>query len=194
MPRTIHSKIAGVTMTNDDGASRQDLIRKLLDDGDMLVLQREPENPYGSTAIAIYYDGMLDDFVKLGYIKSDLAAKLAPVMDAGCAVIAEVAEVTGRDEDILGVNIGLTVLTLEETKAQNARLAAKPSQAKPPAPAPRKQVIEHVHKVIFVEKTDKNFWVLLTYYILLGPFGGHRWYAGRGSWGYTLTLGWFLIG
>lgn len=36
--------------------------------------------------------------------------------------------------------------------------------------------------------------VLLVLWLLLGYVGAHRWYAGRGSWLFTLTFGYVLIG
>jgi hypothetical protein len=86
---TFPTKIAGVTFRNKDGTKRQDLIKQLNPD-EPLILKREPDNPYGDTAIAIYNSSGQ----QLGYIPSG-DYLLAKHMDMGDKVSAKVLEVTG---------------------------------------------------------------------------------------------------
>ncbi len=107
MAETFHSKVVGVTKDNDDGQNRQEIIQRELEDGDLLFLDREPDNPYDSNAIAV----VTSDFEKkIGYISSDLASRLAPQMDRGASIDCYVAEITGGGPgQSYGVNIRLTV-------------------------------------------------------------------------------------
>lgn len=99
---SIRSKVVGVSKKNPDGISRQALIKKLAIEGEPLQLEREPANEFDPNAIAVY----IDDF-QIGYISSDLARTLAPIMDSGGKVKAEIAEITGgtRDRPTTGLNI-----------------------------------------------------------------------------------------
>lgn len=107
MAETFHSKVAGVTKKNDDGNSRQEIIRKELKVGDMLFLDREPKNPYDRNAIAVVTS---DNEKKIGYINSELASRLAPLMDRGHFIDCCVADITGgAPGESFGVNIRLTV-------------------------------------------------------------------------------------
>lgn len=186
MSETIHSKIAGVSRGN-----RQKLIEENLSNGDPLFLCREFENEVDANAILIqdYEDN------KIGYINSDLAAKLAPILDQGRDIDCRIAEITGHDKGTLGVNITLTILTAEETKARYARTPTRNGRPAPvPQPPAKSNKPVKQKPVVVVHKSDKNFWVLVVYFALLGIIGGHRWYVGRGSWLYSLTIGYFLIG
>ncbi len=95
--RTIHTKIVGVTA--DD---HQDNI-ELLDEGEALKLVREPSNPHDRNAIAVE----ISDGDALGYISRDLAAELAPAMDAGQYFKCTVTALTGGTDEqpAKGVNI-----------------------------------------------------------------------------------------
>ena len=44
--RTIRSKVAGVSFCNDDGASRQRIIRRFCRAGKPLYVRPEPSNPH----------------------------------------------------------------------------------------------------------------------------------------------------
>jgi hypothetical protein len=104
---TIHSKIAGVSFNNDDGSSRQQIIRKFCKEGDQLTLKREPNNPYGrGNAIAVH----LPTGPQLGYIEHGLSRDLAPKIDVGTRLRVTVAAVTGIDKSALGVDIAIEVV------------------------------------------------------------------------------------
>ena len=84
-----HSKIAGVTKPNDRGNDIQKILAKLKPNT-KLTLIREPNNSYDKNAIKIYATGK-----HIGYIKSDLAKKIAPLLDKGHKYQAVISEVTG---------------------------------------------------------------------------------------------------
>ena len=90
-----HTKIAGVSFEG-----RQDTIAGLRADASLELL-REPENPYDSNAIAVAYGNL-----RLGFFNRELAAHIAPVMDAGVRYRARIASLTGSGEGRhRGVNI-----------------------------------------------------------------------------------------
>lgn len=130
MPKQFHSKLAGVTSKNEDGSSRQRIIKKYVDVGQVIYLTRERDNPHDGNAISAHVididDKSDDGFLQIGYLNAGVAEELAPDMDRGCHVGCEVSEVTGGDQgESLGVNILLTVFTLEETQAMKAKAEAK---------------------------------------------------------------------
>lgn len=111
MPRTIRSKLAGVTQTNVDGGPRQGYIRAFCRDGTPIHLVREPDNPHDRNAIGAWITcsqlwGLIKARRQIGYIGAHLAEDLAPLIDAGRPVTATVDAVTGGGAgEHLGVNI-----------------------------------------------------------------------------------------
>ena len=92
-----NTKIVGVTFEG-----RQDLVAGL-EPGALLSLVREPENPHDPNAVGVWY-GQL----KLGFVKKQIAARIAPNIDAGERYRAEVKHVTGGGTRSVGVNIWVT--------------------------------------------------------------------------------------
>jgi single-stranded-DNA-specific exonuclease len=88
------TKIVGVSFEG-----RQDVVAGL-NPGDPLALVREPENPHDPNAIAVRYGTL-----RLGFLKRDIASKLAPKIDAGDSYSATVGSITGGGERNVGVNI-----------------------------------------------------------------------------------------
>lgn len=123
MPEFIKTKVAGVSHNNEDGESRQKLIKKFLNDGDELKLQREPDNEYDRNAVEVYGyrevdldDNETDFLFKIGYLGGHIAEQVGPAMDGGQLVQASVLEVTGGEEGkSLGVNIIVLIHSPEET-------------------------------------------------------------------------------
>lgn len=80
-------KVVGVTFSNEDGTSRQAIIRAMTKDAPV-VLEREPHNMYDANAIAVKsIDG------QVGYIGRGHAALLASLMDNGRKFKARVDDV-----------------------------------------------------------------------------------------------------
>lgn len=95
------TKIAGVTFDNPDGTSRQRYLKKS-SPNELLLLKREPDNPMDENAIKL----MKPNGKQLGYIPSKNAETLAPQMDNGAKIFAQISQITGGDEDkSYGANI-----------------------------------------------------------------------------------------
>jgi single-stranded-DNA-specific exonuclease len=88
------TKIMGVSFEG-----RQDLVAGLTA-GEPLELVREPENPHDASAIQVRYGAL-----QLGFLRREIAKRLAPNFDAGERYTAEVASVTGGGNKNVGVNI-----------------------------------------------------------------------------------------
>jgi len=98
----LHSKVVGVTRQNHDGSDRQEIARGCRG-GERLTLRREPDNPQDANAVAVFRA----NGEQVGYLSAGVAEQLAPLLDAGAPVTAEVSEVTGGtpDKPTYGVNI-----------------------------------------------------------------------------------------
>lgn len=105
-----YSKIAGVTMRNDNGIERQDIIAARCEEGDALALVREPDNEFDYNAIAVYHIGGDGKAFQLGYIGAELAEEMAERLDDGAPVTARITDITGGKpgKPTLGVNIEIT--------------------------------------------------------------------------------------
>ena len=104
---SIPSKVKGVSHTNADGRSRQQIIREKCRPGMDLVLRREPNNAYDPDAIAVFCDGE-----QVGYVTAEIADTFAEDLDAGAIEMrAVVSEVTGgtAEKTTLGLNIYVLV-------------------------------------------------------------------------------------
>ena len=101
---TIYSKLSGVTRHNPDGSDRQEIIEALTYNGQPLFLLREP-NQYSYNNIGVYIA------FQIGYVNPELADELAPLIDEGVPVEAQITEITGGTEDkpTQGVNVAFTV-------------------------------------------------------------------------------------
>ncbi len=161
---------------------------------------------------------------QIGYLSANLAAELAPKIDSGYRIIASVSEITGgeAEKETLGVNVLLEIFTPEEV-AKNPQSFNSISQFQSAQPQPVSRPIAPVYPQSTLEvetsqpnsaaafdpskwiakkrvlhstspRSSKNFFVLLTLWFFVGYLGAHRIYAGRGSWLYTLTFGYLLIG
>jgi len=96
-----NTKVAGVTFEG-----RQQIVRRLAA-GDVLVLERQPDNPVDPHAVRVLTAGG----EQIGYLSARVAARLAPSMDSGTRYSASVSQVTGGpgavpgEERSHGVNI-----------------------------------------------------------------------------------------
>ena len=211
MPNSIKTKVRGVTAKNDDGYSRQSIIRKYVKAGDTLLLERETDNPADSNAIAIHAVPLdpieYDD--KIGYLSSELASKLAPLAAKGYRMICKVIDVTGgEDGKDYGVNIELLVYTPDEVaelknrRKQEKQVTSIPQQTNPSqvivniTQNPDQQTSKHQRREKVVISSDKNWWVTFILCLALGPFGIHYFYVGRFGRGllFMCTVGLFLFG
>jgi single-stranded-DNA-specific exonuclease len=68
--------------------------------GDALALERQRENAYDPNAIAVTYGAL-----QLGFLRREIAVKLAPKIDGGTQYRASVGSITGGGTKHFGVNI-----------------------------------------------------------------------------------------
>ena len=102
--------VVGESFDNDDGQSRQRIIKRSARPGIQVHLEREPDNPYDSNAIGAYIDDQ-----QIGYLKTDVAERLADKIDSGnYAAGASVYRVTGgtKGKPHFGVTLEVTVYLL----------------------------------------------------------------------------------
>jgi hypothetical protein len=103
-PHHFFTKVAGVTHANDDGSSRQVIIRECRA-GESLDLVREPENRYDSGAIKV----MRRNGQQLGYIPQHVSrggdSGLSRDMDRNGAYCCRISDITGGGDQPHGVNI-----------------------------------------------------------------------------------------
>lgn len=90
-----HTKLVGVTFED-----RQALVAALAP-GDPLRLSREPDEAHDPAACALVDAAGR----RVGYLARELAAVLAPAIDAGVDYDVTVVDVTGADKASLGVNV-----------------------------------------------------------------------------------------
>lgn len=90
-----YSKLVGVTF-----GDRQKVIVTLTE-GEQLKLMREPDNPYDSNAIRAITSAGYD----AGHIRREIAAEIAPLIDAGIPYHCYVTAVTGGGKYSYGVNV-----------------------------------------------------------------------------------------
>lgn len=86
MIKNVKLKVVGVTFVNEDGTSRQDIIKELKN-GNNVTLRREPTNRYDTNAVAVF-----TEYGQVGYIGKDYSSILAPMMDAGTQLEAKIDE------------------------------------------------------------------------------------------------------
>lgn len=98
MIKNVKLKVVGVTFVNEDGTSRQDIIKELKSN-DSIILRREPTNRYDTNAVAIF-----TKYGQVGYIGKDYSSILAPMMDAGTQLEAKIGE-TGEYKGKYYLNI-----------------------------------------------------------------------------------------
>lgn len=89
-----YTKIVGVSFEG-----RQDLVAGVRA-GDALELERQPENEHDPNAIAVRFGTL-----QLGYLRREIARRLAPNIDGGDRYSASVGSVTGGGTRHVGVNI-----------------------------------------------------------------------------------------
>ena len=109
-----YTKIVGVSFEG-----RQDLVAGLVP-GFALELLRQPENPHDTNAIAVHYGAL-----HVGYLRREIARRLAPNIDGGDRYSASVGSITGGNGRHVGVNIHVR------------RKRAAPTPARKEAPAER---------------------------------------------------------
>lgn len=111
LPDVIKTKVVGVSKRNEDGQSRQELI-EMLEPGEELFLEREPDNEHDENAIAVFNES----WEQIGYLSRSVAEELAPLLDVGYEAKCIVTAITGGSDDkpSYGCNIEITIYSPEE--------------------------------------------------------------------------------
>lgn len=105
-----YTKVVGVSYKNPDGSSRQEIIKEYAAENKIILLIREPKNKNDTNAVAVYLEyGFLFSYKKyqIGYLDSQTASEIAPLIDAGYEVKAIISSVSGLDQP--GNNIGVNL-------------------------------------------------------------------------------------
>lgn len=121
--KTVPAIVAGTGFLTASGVSRADNIRGHCRDGMAVKLAREPANPHDTNAVAVHITagGWLfgQRTYEIGYLKAPLAARLAPIMDAGTKITGKVvSHYAPRDMDFPRVSIELTYSQPPKLKKQ----------------------------------------------------------------------------
>ena len=103
--KPIITKVSGVSYGDS-----QKLIKECMDSQiHFYSLTRENENPFDPRAVAVTLEGIY----KLGYLPADVARVVAPIIDKGTELVAELVKFnTGKPGDL----IGMTVRVVEAKK------------------------------------------------------------------------------
>ena len=64
MIKNVRLKVVGVTFTNEDGTSRQSIIKELKQ-SDTITLRREPTNKFDTNAIAVFTESVNIFFLEI---------------------------------------------------------------------------------------------------------------------------------
>ena len=105
-----NTKVVGVSFEG-----RQDIAGGL-HAGAPLALRRDPGNPFDANAIGVWYGAL-----QLGFLKREIAARIAPNLDAGERYEAAVTMLTGGGTRSFGINIYVTRLRDAAAPARSAR-------------------------------------------------------------------------
>ena len=120
MSYILDTKVVGVTFANtgSNTENRQAIIqdlnhRGLLNPGQALRLERDPENPYDRNAVSV----IGPDGRQIGNLSKENAALLAPMLDGGAKYTVTVSSLTGGNGYSYGINI--RVVQIEESVSRS---------------------------------------------------------------------------
>lgn len=99
------TKVVGVSKKNENGTSRQEIIKKEVAEGDKLRLEAEPLNPYDPNAIKVLSKGRN----QIGYLNKALAEKVKPALVNETEIHVTVKWVNG--EEMLGVGLRIELVS-----------------------------------------------------------------------------------
>lgn len=99
------TKVVGVSMANDDGSLRQEIIRSEVEENDKLKLEADPNNEFDANAIKV-----LSPYGKqIGYLNKDIAEKVKPALEHGTEIHVTASWVNG--EKMLGVGLRIELVS-----------------------------------------------------------------------------------
>ena len=129
----IKSKIAGVSFKNNNGTSRQELIRKYCKPGLALVLQPDPANPHGNgTAVEILVSTPTG-LQQIGFVRdTDLDDQLAEVITNEQRVDCNILNITGGTKESPTIGVNVIYRVYEENEQPAAPIPPAPTAPTPP--------------------------------------------------------------
>ena len=99
------TKVVGVSKENEDGSSRQEIIKGEVDEDDKLQLAAEPTNPYDANAIKV----LSKNGNQIGYLNKEMAEKVKPALDNQTEIHVTARWVNG--EKMLGVGLRIELVS-----------------------------------------------------------------------------------
>ncbi|MEQ8471303.1 MAG: HIRAN domain-containing protein [Marinoscillum sp.] len=99
------SKVVGVSHSNQDGTSRQSIIKSEVKEEDALYLELDPDNEFDPNAIKV----LSKNRNQIGFLKSDLAEKVKPALINQTTIYARALWVNG--DKMLGVGIRIELVS-----------------------------------------------------------------------------------
>ncbi len=99
------SKVVGVSHSNADGTSRQEIIRREVAEEDPLFLELEPDNEFDPNAVKV----LSKEKNQIGYLKTELAEQVRSALVNQTTVYARALWVNG--EKMLGVGIRIELVS-----------------------------------------------------------------------------------
>ena len=99
------SKVVGVSQNNDDGSSRQEIIKREVEEEDVLFLEAEPTNMYDKNAVKV----LSKNRNQIGYLSRDLAEKMKPCIENSAEMYIKASWVSG--DKMLGVGIRIELVS-----------------------------------------------------------------------------------
>jgi len=99
------TKVVGVSKDNEDGSSRQEIIRREVEEEDKLLLEAEPENPFDKNAIKV----LSKEGNQIGYLNKEMAETIKPALDNQTEIYVTAKWVNG--EKMLGVGLRIELVS-----------------------------------------------------------------------------------
>ncbi|MEQ8629545.1 HIRAN domain-containing protein [Ekhidna sp.] len=99
------TKVVGVSLNNADGSSRQEIIKREVEEEDKLKLASEPDNPYDPNAVKV----LSTHGNQIGYLNKEMAETIKPAIDNQTEIHVTAKWVNG--EKMLGVGLRIELVS-----------------------------------------------------------------------------------
>lgn len=99
------TKVVGVSKDNADGSSRQEIIRREVEEDDKLQIKPEPDNPYDPNAVQV----LSKNGNQIGYLNKEMAETIKPALINETEIHVTARWVNG--EKMLGVGLRIELVS-----------------------------------------------------------------------------------
>lgn len=99
------TKVVGVSKDNQDGTSRQEIIKQEVAEEDKLSLEAEPSNPFDPNAIKV----LSKNGNQIGYLNKEMAETVLPALKNATEIHVTAKWVNG--EKMLGVGLRIELVS-----------------------------------------------------------------------------------